>query len=253
MTQITILESEVAKITKVLEQARATYTSLQKQYQEQCSMFLCFLFIYFVSPLTLMPFTAASEQYRDDLRKKDELIRGLRESASLQELEVHKLMRENESYEEQLVQLENELALAQHAHAQLDEQKHENMLLKETIDRMRFDMDEMRNAAAQPIPPGGSASVRGSISKSLGAELLGKMKGWGMPDDEVTAIEEEEQSVADLDGDETESEDVIQTIITRKTKVQRIYPLCYHNHPLTPNSPVHLPFLKIEKSGEPSK
>lgn len=35
-TQITALESEIAKLQKSLDNARASYTSLQKQYQEQC-------------------------------------------------------------------------------------------------------------------------------------------------------------------------------------------------------------------------
>jgi len=40
MTQIAALEAEIAKVTKNLEQARLTYTSLQKQYQEQCCTLL---------------------------------------------------------------------------------------------------------------------------------------------------------------------------------------------------------------------
>ncbi len=40
-TQISALESEIAKIQKTLDQSRVSYTSLQKQYQEQLSA--CFL------------------------------------------------------------------------------------------------------------------------------------------------------------------------------------------------------------------
>lgn len=36
-TQIGALELEISKVTKALEHARSTYTSLQRQYQEQCS------------------------------------------------------------------------------------------------------------------------------------------------------------------------------------------------------------------------
>ena len=149
----------------------------------------------------------------------------MREAASLHELENGKWARERDGYEERLVHLEAELVLAQQAHAQLDEQKQENLLLKETIDRMRFDMDEMRNnitAAAGGMS--GQSSAPSSMSKSLGAELLGKMKGgWGLDDDEEDQIEKELQQIgdlsADIDGDDTEGEDVIQTIITRKTRV----------------------------------
>jgi hypothetical protein len=38
MGQIAALEAEVAKIQKALEGAKATYSSLQRQYQEQCGM-----------------------------------------------------------------------------------------------------------------------------------------------------------------------------------------------------------------------
>lgn len=36
MAQITALEAEVAKVQKALDSAKATYSSLQRQYQEQC-------------------------------------------------------------------------------------------------------------------------------------------------------------------------------------------------------------------------
>jgi len=99
-------------------------------------------------------------------------------------------------------------------------------MLKETIDRMRFDMDEMRNSAASNhLSQGGSgtSSARGSVSKSLGAELLSKMKDgkWEMEDEDG----EEEEEVSshlemDAEDEDTEGEDVVETIITRtKRKV----------------------------------
>ncbi|KAG5644171.1 hypothetical protein DXG03_009012 [Asterophora parasitica] len=200
MTQIAQLELEIAKVTKTLEHARSTYTSLQRQYQEQCT---------------------ASEKYRDDLRQREELIRNLREAASLHDVENAKWAKEHESYENRILQLENEISIAQQAHAQLDEQKQENLLLKETIDRMRFDLDEMRNNAVVTTGGSGQSSAMNSISKSLGAELLGKMKGgWGMDEDEEDAVDAElsNVSVEVEEGEETEGEDVIQTIITRKKR-----------------------------------
>ena len=38
MAQIAALEAEMAKIQKALDSAKATYSSFQKQYQEQCGM-----------------------------------------------------------------------------------------------------------------------------------------------------------------------------------------------------------------------
>ncbi|KIJ60404.1 hypothetical protein HYDPIDRAFT_177471 [Hydnomerulius pinastri MD-312] len=201
-TQMAALESEIAKLQKSLENARTAYQSLQKQYQEQC---------------------AESERYRNSLRRRDQELKDLQDAAALQTLESHKYLREHDSYEERLAQLESELADAQSAHAQLDEQKQENLMLKETIDRMRFEMDEMRSLGgigSNGGPGSASGSARGSVSKSLGAELLGKMGAqWGMEEDE----EDGEGESMNVDGDddegtEGEEEDVIQTIITRKKR-----------------------------------
>jgi len=143
----------------------------------------------------------------------------------MQALEAQKYLREHDTYEERLAQLEAELSHAQQAHTQLDEQKQENLMLKETIDRMRYEMDEMRNLSVMGAGQGtgsGSGSARGSVSKSLGAELLGKIgPQWGMD-------EEEEEDGLDLDGEdqqdtEEEEEDVIQTIITRKKRVRYFF------------------------------
>jgi hypothetical protein len=185
-------------------------------------------FLYFLSHCCLIiARLAASEKYRDDLRQREEQIRNLREAASLHEVENAKWAKEHENYENRIIALENDLAIAQQAHAQLDEQKQENLLLKETIDRMRFDMDEMRSSAVAVTGGSGQSSVANTMSKSLGAELLGKMKGaWGMQDEEEDAREEEGDMSADVEEDEeTESEDVIQTIITRKKRVSFFFSL----------------------------
>lgn len=93
-------------------------------------------------------------------------------------------------------------------------------MLKETIDRMRFEMDEMRNLSVMGAGTGsGSGSARGSVSKSLGAELLGKMGAqWGMDaEEEEEGLDFEGEDRQDTEGEE---EDVIQTIITRKKRVR---------------------------------
>lgn len=115
------------------------------------------------------------------------------------------------------------------------------MLLKETIDRMRFDLDEMRNnvaaGAGGGAPGSGQSSVANTVSKSLGAELLGKMKGpWGgmgeVDDMDTEGMEDDEgDSSGTPGGDDTESEDVVQTIITRKKRVSGF--LCSHCARLT--------------------
>ncbi|KAJ6561752.1 hypothetical protein B0H19DRAFT_944035, partial [Mycena capillaripes] len=205
-TQIGALEAEVAKVTKQLETSKASYNSLQRQYLDQC---------------------ARAEKYRDDLRDREETVRTLREAAGLTQIEIARYAKEHEVYEDRILHLEQEIAVAQQAHAQLDEQKQENMLLKETIDRMRFDLDEMRNSNAGTAGgSSGQSSAANTVSKSLGQELLGKMgKGWGGMESESEEDAEEEEEVGagassgtPGDDDDTEGEDVIQTIITRKKR-----------------------------------
>lgn len=175
-----------------------------------------------------MSFTAVSEKYRDDLRRRDETIRTLRESAALHEIEVVKWQKEHDTYEERLSALQSELNLALQAHTQLDEQKQENMLLKETIDRMRYEMDEMRNTASNLNGLGagtsGMSSAMNTLSKSLGAELMGKMK-WEEDEGEERGDElgsDVNITVETDEGDQTEGEDeedFIQTIITKRKRV----------------------------------
>ena len=107
-------------------------------------------------------------------------------------------------------------------------------MLKETIDRMRFDMDELRNSAFSLEKGGGSgtASAHGSVSKSLGAELLSKMKdgNWEM-EEEVESEPNSLEIEVTPEGDETESEDYVQTIITRTmTHLSPGFLVLYHTH-----------------------
>src|SRR5262249_24786506 len=127
-----------------------------------------------------------------------------------------------------LLALEAELEAAQTAHEQLEAQKHENMLLKETIDRMRWEMDEMRNAMGGGVTggsAGGGGRESGRRSKSLGGELVGKMGVWGGAEAEGEKggegedVAEEGDVEAERGEEEEEDEDVIQTIITRKKRV----------------------------------
>ena len=181
--------------------------------------------------------TVVSEKYRDDLRRRDETIRTLRENAALYEIETAKWQKEHDTYEERLGALQAELNLALQAHTQLDEQKQENLLLKETIDRMRYEMDEMRSATTSNGLGGGSggSSTMNTLSKTLGAELMGKMK-WGMEDEDEdnrdelisdisTAVETEEDERTEGE----DEEDVIQTIITRK-RVRAAFFVHLKNH-----------------------
>ncbi|EIW84424.1 hypothetical protein CONPUDRAFT_120295 [Coniophora puteana RWD-64-598 SS2] len=203
-TQLASLEQEVAKLNKALDNARTAYQSLQKQYQEQCN---------------------ESERYRNTLRRRDQEIKDMQDAAGLQQIEQQKWLRERDSYDSRIAAMEEDLLMAQQAHAQLDEQKQENLMLKETIDRLRYDMDEMRNNASQAAAAAGagSLSARNSMSKSLGAELM-KMKDWGMPVEEDMMHDVGHEGIEvdvhpeEDDGDDTEGEDVVEHHVITRTK-----------------------------------
>ena len=176
-----------------------------------------------------------SEDLRNTLRRKDEEIRNCRESLSLQQMETSKYLKENEAYEERIVLLEQDLALAQQAQTSLDEQKQENLMLKETIDRMRFDMDELRaTLTSNAAGSSGTTSAPSSVSRSLGAELLSKMKddnGWIDVDDDDAADSAATLKELGIENDgNTDDEDIVQTIITRKKKVRFINPCAFPSY-----------------------
>ncbi|KAA1476250.1 hypothetical protein DENSPDRAFT_827117 [Dentipellis sp. KUC8613] len=196
--QIAALEAEIAKVQRSLESSRSSYQALQRQYAEQLSQ---------------------SEELRNNLRRKDQEIKDYRDAAALQAIEAHKWSKEHDAFMERIHTLEDELASAAQTHASLDEQKQENLMLKETIDRMRFDMDELRGSLGSNSGDR-TDSRQGSVSRSLGAELLRGMKGkeWEEPEEEDVPASTTLAELGIEEDEDTESEDVIQTIITRKKR-----------------------------------
>ena len=162
---------------------------------------------------------------RNSLRQKEEQYRDAQDKIGLHGIEIDKWQQQQEQMDKFTHSLEQQLAVAREAQAQLDEQKQENLLLKETIDRMRFDMDELRLKADGNIPSDtkGRTSNQGSLSKSLGQELARIGGKW--PGGEDTDEEDESTAVSDdgSAGEGTEGEDVVQTIITRRKKVRTQY------------------------------
>jgi hypothetical protein len=201
-SQIAGLEGEVARLAKALDASRASYSGLNRQYQEQC---------------------AEAERVRNQLRTRDAELKDLRDAHVLTALEAGKWARERETYDERVAGLEQDLEKAAAAHSALEDQKQENMMLKETIDRLRFEMDELRTTAAAG---GGGAGREGqssreaTMSRSLGAEME-RMMGdkWEEEDSEDTAETETVVAVEEAEGSGSEDETEIQTIITRKKKV----------------------------------
>ena len=179
------------------------------------------------------PSAEIADRYRDDLRQREKDVAELQEHIAGHQQEAEKHTAVIASYEDRLVVMQEYVEQLRQAQEELIGQKNENMALKETIDRMRFEMDELR--ASQPsgllMDPATKAigrppSERGSVGKSLGAEMLGKMKfgyrGAGEDDGEEheedsedgnTTIEEE--TVVESSDDEFQTE----TVITRRKRV----------------------------------
>lgn len=93
--------------------------------------------------------------------------------------------------------LEEELMAKGQTEANLDLQKAENMLLKETIDRLRFELDDVRNS---------SVIGRFGVGEPLGAALSRTMM-----QETGDEIHLKSQST-----DEDEDEEVVQTTLTRR-------------------------------------
>ena len=136
---------------------------------------------------------------------------------NLQALDLKKWESEHTQWQSQVIRLEEELERVHHTQLELDHQKQENLALKETIDRLKYEMEEMRQSTSAGPASIGSFSAKNSISRSLGAELASQMKdiNWDAQDD-VEEAEEVEREV--LEDEDTEGEEFVQTIITRTKK-----------------------------------
>lgn len=100
---------------------------------------------------------------------------------------------------------------------ELDEQKQENLLLKETIDRMRYDLDALR-AGMGPSGDGRAQQKDGTLSRSLANEIR---EGFERREREREKEEEEEvaEGVVVEEGDGEGSDDgYIETTITTSRK-----------------------------------
>jgi F0F1-type ATP synthase alpha subunit len=110
--------------------------------------------------------------------------------------------------------LETDLSIARQAESVLETQKQENLALKETIDRMRFDLDEARMAVANVVAGShlrsgtNGSSVPQTMSRNLGDELSRRL----VAADTASAAGKEDE-----DGDS-----IVETVVT--TQRRRVGP-----------------------------
>ncbi|GAA5896451.1 uncharacterized protein JCM6883_006909 [Sporobolomyces salmoneus] len=190
--QISSLEGDIAKLTKSLERSRENYDSMKRNYTESCE--------------EAERLRALVAETRRENRAAEESIQG-------HALQVQQFERDRELLQQGINKLEEDLEDARKAQDTLDDQKQENLVLKETIDRLRFDLDEMRTANRKSgfLDPTGESSSPGktlqaSISRSLGREL-------------ATHLQDEEESDSEETEEEGEGEDEI--IVTTQRRIKK--------------------------------
>lgn len=102
--------------------------------------------------------------------------------------------------------LEQDLQIARQAESHLETQKQENLQLKETIDRIRFELEEARTSnAAQGHSRGATSSGAGTLTRNLGAEISRRvMEGRGSH----TEADDRE------DDDNSDDGEYVETVVT---------------------------------------
>lgn len=117
--------------------------------------------------------------------------------------------REIHTLEAEIKRIESDLVIARRAESVLETQKQENLQLKETIDRMRFDLDEARAAVATANKGshgrnGTISSAGGTLSRNLGDEINRRLLNA-----EVVSEEHEESE---------EGDSIVETIVTTQRR-----------------------------------
>lgn len=150
-----------------------------------------------------------SEKYRNSLRKKDQEFKNAEDEVSRAANEAAKWKSLCEASEASILALQTELDSALHTQQIVEEQKQENDLLKETIDRLHADLDELRAAHSAALAANKTHSAQESLTKSLARELAVRLKDVSVPnasedetDGDVTVVDEEED------------EEFVETVIT---------------------------------------
>ncbi|KAF8322707.1 hypothetical protein DL93DRAFT_2162825 [Clavulina sp. PMI_390] len=205
-TQLATLEAAMAHVQRQLDTTCAQYQTVQRQYQEQCAM---------------------SESYRNTIRKKDDELRHAETLHAEQAADADRWKQEQDSYEKTITSLQSELQIASEAHHQLQEQKANNLQLKETIDRLRLDLDEIRNVNTPPNPGSNAGTMMLKNKKRMSLLTLDQELGGSEDEAQGSVVEGSEVATrADSPLDDAEfsvdDEGFEETIITRRRKaIQR--------------------------------
>ncbi|CAG8500791.1 12211_t:CDS:10, partial [Acaulospora colombiana] len=166
--QISTLETEIQKVGKNLTVQKQLYHQLRKQYEEQ---------------------SAEAEKLRDQVRVKEEELGATQRNISQEE---RKWANERERFELALTKLEQDVAAAQASEKELEEQRNENMHLKETIDKLKINLEEIRRDITD-FKINEFSVVEGDTYKDLRTELFDRARA---------SVSEEQQPGSDSNTDD---------------------------------------------------
>ncbi|PKK70038.1 hypothetical protein RhiirC2_747285 [Rhizophagus irregularis] len=121
--QISALEGEIQKVGKNLSSQKQLYSHLKRQYEEQCE---------------------EAEKLKDLVRIKEEELSNTERNLTFFSMERRAWTEDRERLESALIKLEKNAEAAQQHENELVRQRDENLYLKETIDKLKLDLEEIR-------------------------------------------------------------------------------------------------------------
>ncbi|CAG8564695.1 7415_t:CDS:10 [Diversispora eburnea] len=122
--QISALEGEIQKVARDLTGQKQLYHHLKKQYEEQC----------------------------EEAEKLKDLVRGKEEELSIKQRNLNQISIEEKRWSDDrdrlevaISKLEKDIAAAHATEKELEVKRNENTLLKETINKLRTDLEDIRS------------------------------------------------------------------------------------------------------------
>jgi myosin heavy subunit len=122
--QIFALEGEIQKIQKNLSDQKNLYSHLKKQYEDKYE---------------------EAEKLSNIIKLKEEELARTERNLTFFAAEERKWNGERERLENAISKLEQDVTSSQNSELELEQQRMENLHLKETIDKLKLDLDEIRS------------------------------------------------------------------------------------------------------------
>lgn len=126
--QIATLEGEMTRVQKSLDTQRAAHANIKRKYEDQAT---------------------EMEALRDKVLARERDLRIADDNKTSYRAEAAKWALEREQFEQSIAKLETEVQQANDTHQLLEEQRLENSSLTDTVTRLRFEMEEMKQGSVR--------------------------------------------------------------------------------------------------------